>query len=66
MVGYDDVISIEHEDDLIEADEGLAKAASLLRSVLLERPVGLRWWEAVGAPSAATLPDDLPSTDRQG
>ena len=49
MVGYDDVISIEHEDDLIEPDEGLAKAAALLRGVLLERPVGPAWWEAVGA-----------------
>jgi len=47
-VGYDDVLSIEHEDDLIDADEGLAKAAALLRGVLIERPVGARWWEFVG------------------
>jgi sugar phosphate isomerase/epimerase len=49
MAGYDDAVSIEHEDDLIEPDEGLAKAAALLRDVLLERPVGPAWWEAVGA-----------------
>jgi sugar phosphate isomerase/epimerase len=48
MAGYDDVISIEHEDDLIEPDEGLAKATALLRGVLLERPVGPAWWESVG------------------
>jgi sugar phosphate isomerase/epimerase len=49
LTGYDDVISIEHEDDLIEADEGLAKASALLHSVLLDRPVGMRWWENVGS-----------------
>jgi sugar phosphate isomerase/epimerase len=65
LVGYDDVISIEHEDDLIEADEGLAKATSLLRGVLLDRPVGLRWWEAVGTSPAAGAPEDLPSTNEQ-
>jgi sugar phosphate isomerase/epimerase len=47
-VGYDDVISVEHEDDLIDADEGLAKAAGLLRPILIERPVGQRWWETMG------------------
>jgi sugar phosphate isomerase/epimerase len=35
--GYDDVVSIEHEDDLIDADEGLEKAAALLRGVLTRR-----------------------------
>ena len=48
LVGYDDVLSIEHEDDLIDADEGLAKGAELLRQALIESPVGLRWWEEVG------------------
>jgi sugar phosphate isomerase/epimerase len=47
MAGYDDVISVEHEDDLIDPDEGLAKAAALLRGVLIERPVGGRWWETM-------------------
>jgi sugar phosphate isomerase/epimerase len=53
VAGYDDVVSIEHEDDLIDPDEGLAKAAALLRSVLIERPVGARWWESMAAGTAA-------------
>ena len=53
LAGYDDVVSIEHEDDLIDPDEGLAKAAALLRAVLIERPVGARWWEAVGTGAPA-------------
>jgi sugar phosphate isomerase/epimerase len=61
MIGYDDVISIEHEDDLIEADEGLSKATALLRAVLLDRPIGQAWWEAVGAAPGAAA-GDLPST----
>ena len=47
-IGYDDVVSIEHEDDLIDPDEGLAKAADFLRNVLIERPVTARWWESMG------------------
>lgn len=47
-VGYDDVLSIEHEDGLIDPDEGLAKAAALLGAVLIERPVSLQWWEFMG------------------
>lgn len=47
-VGYDDVLSVEHEDDLIDADEGLAKAAATMRSILIERPVSARWWESMG------------------
>ncbi len=52
LAGYDDVVSIEHEDDLIDPDEGLAKAAALLRSVLIEAPVGTRWWETMAVPAA--------------
>jgi sugar phosphate isomerase/epimerase len=48
MVGYDDVVSIEHEDDLIDPDEGLEKGAALLRAVLVQREVSGRWWEIVG------------------
>jgi sugar phosphate isomerase/epimerase len=48
MAGYDDVVSIEHEDDLIDPDEGLEKGAALLRAVLVQREVSGRWWEVVG------------------
>ena len=51
LARYDDVVSIEHEDDLIEPDEGLAKAAALLRAVLIEAPVGTRWWETMSVPA---------------
>ena len=54
MVGYDDVVSIEHEDDLIDPDEGLAKAAELLRGVLIERSVTARWWESMTQASEPT------------
>ncbi len=47
-IGYDDVVSIEHEDDLIDPDEGLAKATDFLRGILIERPVSARWWESMG------------------
>ncbi len=48
LAGYDDVVSVEHEDDLINADEGLAKAIALLRGVLIERDPGQRWWDTMG------------------
>jgi len=51
-VGYDDVVSIEHEDDFMDAGEGLAKACTLLRSVLIERPATLSWWQALGTDDA--------------
>jgi sugar phosphate isomerase/epimerase len=44
LVGYDYVISIEHEDALASVDEGLASAVKLLsRVVLTEAPVD-PWW----------------------
>jgi sugar phosphate isomerase/epimerase len=51
-VGYDDVVSIEHEDDLLDADEGLAKAVALLSGILTRRAVGQRWWETMGVADA--------------
>jgi sugar phosphate isomerase/epimerase len=38
MVGYDDVLSIEHEDYLIDSLEGVRKAAGLLQRVLMRAP----------------------------
>jgi sugar phosphate isomerase/epimerase len=45
MIGYDDVVSIEHEDDLMSVEEGLSKAVTLLQGVLIEKPVGTRFWQ---------------------
>ena len=43
-VGYDYVISIEHEDALASVDEGLGKAAALLkRLIFAEPPVEMFW-----------------------
>jgi sugar phosphate isomerase/epimerase len=43
-VGYDGVLSIEHEDGMMSVGEGLAKAAALLREIVpRERPAEM-WW----------------------
>lgn len=39
-IGYDDVISIEHEDFYVDLTEGMEKAATLLRSLIFKRPAG--------------------------
>jgi sugar phosphate isomerase/epimerase len=44
LVGYDDVLSIEHEDALASQDEGLQHAVALLRGVMLREPAGEMWW----------------------
>jgi sugar phosphate isomerase/epimerase len=44
QIGYDGVISIEHEDPLMSANEGLNKAISFLKGVLLYESVGQMWW----------------------
>jgi sugar phosphate isomerase/epimerase len=44
MVGYDYVLSIEHEDSLMSVDEGLGKAVATLRSVLIGDPAGEMFW----------------------
>ena len=43
-VGYDDVISIEHEDSLMSPKEGLSKAISFLKEVLIFEQPGAMWW----------------------
>src|SRR5271168_1460636 len=35
MFGYDDVLSIEHEDSLMSAEEGLTKAATFLNGIVI-------------------------------
>ncbi len=44
MVGYDDVLSIEHEDSLMSADEGLSKAASFLNNLIIKEKLKEMWW----------------------
>jgi sugar phosphate isomerase/epimerase len=43
-VGYDGVLSIEHEDPLMSIDEGLAKAVRLLQQELPKARAGDLWW----------------------
>jgi sugar phosphate isomerase/epimerase len=37
MVGYDGVISIEHEDSLMSVEDGLEKAATFLNQILIRK-----------------------------
>ena len=43
-VGYDHVLSIEHEDSLMSVNEGLNKAVAFLRDIILREEVGGMWW----------------------
>jgi len=44
MIGYDDVLSIEHEDSLMSIDEGLSKAASFLSGIVIREKLKEMWW----------------------
>ncbi len=44
LIGYDHVISIEHEDALASIDEGLGKAVQFLKNVVLKEPMPKAWW----------------------
>jgi sugar phosphate isomerase/epimerase len=44
LVGYDHVVSIEHEDALASIDEGLESAVHLLSRVVLAEPPAEPWW----------------------
>ena len=44
MVGYDGMISIEHEDSLMTPNEGLEKAIQLLKEVMIFEAKGDMWW----------------------
>ncbi|WP_040952493.1 sugar phosphate isomerase/epimerase family protein [Gorillibacterium massiliense] len=44
LVGYDYVVSIEHEDGLMSVDEGFSKAVANLQQVLIREPLGQMWW----------------------
>lgn len=44
LVGYDYVLSIEHEDALMSSDEGLAKGIALLKDVTMFEEPGEMFW----------------------
>lgn len=44
VVGYDDVLSIEHEDSLMSSMEGFTKAVEFLKSIVIKEKPGAMWW----------------------
>lgn len=44
LFGYDNVLSIEHEDSLLSPEEGLTKAASFLNSLVIREQPAAAWW----------------------
>ena len=44
MVGYDHVLSIEHEDSLMSGAEGLRKAIAFLKDIVIAEPAGEAYW----------------------
>ncbi len=44
MVGYDYVISIEHEDAMMSIGEGLSKGVAMLKNVLMSEKPGEMFW----------------------
>jgi sugar phosphate isomerase/epimerase len=44
LVGYDYVISIEHEDAMMSREEGLAKGVAMLKNVLMTESPGKMFW----------------------
>jgi len=44
LVGYDYVLSIEHEDPMASIDEGFGRAVSFLKDVLLTEQPAAMWW----------------------
>jgi sugar phosphate isomerase/epimerase len=44
LVGYDHVISIEHEDSVMSGPEGLKKAIAFLKAVVIQEPRGEAYW----------------------
>jgi sugar phosphate isomerase/epimerase len=44
LARYDDVLSIEHEDSLMSADEGVRKAIAFLKGVVIRERAGEAYW----------------------
>jgi sugar phosphate isomerase/epimerase len=49
LIGYDDVLSLEHEDSLMSPAEGLRKGIQFLREVMIVEPKGKTWFELEAA-----------------
>lgn len=43
-VGYDHVLSIEHEDSMMSSMEGFTKAVNFLRDIVIREKPGAMWW----------------------
>jgi sugar phosphate isomerase/epimerase len=44
LVGYDHVLSIEHEDSVMSGEEGLRKAVEFLKGVIIAERAGKAYW----------------------
>jgi sugar phosphate isomerase/epimerase len=44
MYGYDYVLSVEHEDSLMSAEEGLTKAVQFLQNLVIREKPGVAYW----------------------
>lgn len=44
VVGYDDTISIEHEDSMMSPKEGLEKAVDFIGKIIIADKAGKMWW----------------------
>jgi sugar phosphate isomerase/epimerase len=44
LFGYDNVLSIEHEDSLLAPEEGLRKSAEFLHAAVITEPSTAAWW----------------------
>lgn len=44
LVGYNYVLSIEHEDALMSSDEGFRKAVSILKQLIIEEDADIAYW----------------------
>ena len=44
LVGYDHVLSIEHEDSIMSPAEGLKKAIAFLKDIVIAEPAGEAYW----------------------
>jgi sugar phosphate isomerase/epimerase len=44
LIGYDGVLSIEHEDSLIGVNEGFTKAVEFVKQSVISEQAGAAWW----------------------